>query len=73
MTDNNKQLTGILLFYYLMERFSMSVTDAYNDMKDHGQDMTEVEVMFLDIYDILSGENNMVANELRQKYVKEFV
>ena len=72
MSNNNVQLKGMLLFYYLMERFDMSVTDAWNDMKDHNQDMTEVEVMFLDIYDILSLDNNAIANELRKKHRKEF-
>ena len=71
--SRNVQLTGTLLLHYLMERFEMSVSQAYEDMKDHKQDLKEVEVLFLDIYDILSANGNATANELRQKHIKEFV
>ena len=73
MSDNNVQLTGILLFYYLMERFEMTASQAYEDMKEHTQDTKEVDLMFLDIYDMLSAEGNAIANKLRQKHIKEFV
>ena len=73
MSDNNVQLTGILLFYYLMERFEMTASQAYEDMKEHNQDTKEVDLMFLDIYDMLSAEGNAIANKLRQKHIKEFV
>ena len=73
MTDNNVQLTGRLLLCYFMERFEMTLSQAYEDMKEHDQDTTEVDLMFLDIYDMLSEDNNAIANELRQKHIKEFV
>ena len=73
MSDNNVQLTGRLLFFYLMERFNMTAPQAYVDMKDNNQDMKEVELMFLDIYDILAADNNATANELRKIHIKEFV
>jgi hypothetical protein len=73
MSDNNVQLTGILLFYYLMERFEMTASQAYEDMKEHTQDTKEVDLMFLDIYDMLSADGNAIANKLRQKHIKEFV
>ena len=73
MSDNNVQLTGILLFYYLMEHFEMTVSESYEDMKEHNQDMEEVELRFLDIYDMLSADGNAIANELRKKHIKEFV
>ena len=73
MSDNNVQLTGILLFYYLMERFEMTASQAYEDMKEHTQDTKEVDLMFLDIYDMLSAKGNAIANKLRQKHIKEFV
>ena len=73
MSDNNVQLTGRLLLCYLMERFEMSASQAYEDMIEHTQDTKEVDLMFLDIYDMLSTDSNQLANDLRQKYVKEFV
>ena len=73
MSDNNVQLTGRLLFFYLMERFEMTAPQAYVDMETNNQDMKDVDLMFLDIYDILTADNNATANDLRQKYVKEFV
>ena len=72
MSDNNVQLKGRLLFFYLMERFHMTAPQAYAEMELRNQDMKEVELMFLDIYDILSLDNNAIANELRQKHIKEF-
>ena len=73
MSDNNVQLTGILLFYYLIERFEMTASQAYEDMKEHTQDTKEVDLMFLDIYDMLSADSNQLANDIRQEYIKEFV
>ena len=73
MSDNNVQLKGRVLFFYLMERFKMTAPQAYVEMEESKQNMKEVELMFLDIYDILSADNNSTANELRQKYAKEFV
>ena len=73
MSDNNVQLKGRVLFFYLMERFKMTAPQAYVEMEERKQNMKEVELMFLDIYDILSADNNSTANELRQKYAKEFV
>ena len=73
MTDNNVQFKGRLLFFYLMERFEMTAPQAYVDMENNNQDMKEVDLMFLDIYDILSADGNATANELRQKHIKEFV
>ena len=71
--SRNVQLTGALLFYYLMNRFEMTASQAYEDMKEHGQDTTEVDLMFLDIHDMLLADGNAIANELRQKHIKEFV
>ena len=75
MSDNNVrwQFKGMMLFFYLMERFEMTASQAYEDMMEHNQDITDVELMFLDIYDILSADGNATANELRQKHIKEFV
>ena len=73
MSDNNVQLTGSLLFYYLMERFEMSASQAYEDMKEHNQDTKDVDLMLLGIYDMLSADGNAIANKLRQKHIKEFV
>ena len=73
MSNNNVQLKGRLLFLYLMERFNMTAPQAYVDMKDNNQDMKEVELMFLDIYDILSADNNATANELRKIHMEEYV
>ena len=73
MSDNNLQLTGRLLFFYLMERFEMTAPQAYVDMETNNQNMKDVDLMFLDIYDILSADGNATANELRQKHIKEFV
>ena len=73
MSDNNVQLTGRLLLCYLMERFEMSASQAYEDMIEHTQDTKEVDLMFLDIYDMLSADNNQLANDIRQEYIKEFV
>ena len=73
MSDNNLQLTGRLLFFYLMERFEMTAPQAYVDMETNNQNMKDVDLMFLDIYDILSADGNATANDLRQKHIKEFV
>ena len=73
MSNNNVQLTGRLLLCYLIERFEMTASQAYEDMKEHTQDTKEVDLMFLDIYDMLSAEGNAIANKLRQKHIKEFV
>ena len=73
MSNNNVQLKGRLLFLYLMERFNMTAPQAYVDMKDNNQDMKEVELMFLDIYDILSADGNATANELRKIHMEEYV
>ena len=73
MSDNNVQLEGRVLFFYLMERFKMTVPQAYVEMEERKQDMKDVELMFLDIYDILSADGNATVNELRQKHMKEFV
>ena len=73
MTDNNKQLEGRVLFFYLMERFKLTAPQAYVEMEGSKQNMKEVDLMFLDIYDILTADNNATANDLRQKYIKEFV
>ena len=73
MTDNNVQLTGRLLLCYLIERFEMTASQAYEDMKEHGQDTTEVDLMFLDIHDMLLADGNAIANKLREKHIKEFV
>ena len=56
-----------------MEHFEMTVSESYEDMKEHNQDMEEVELRFLDIYDMLSADGNAIANELRKKHIKEFV
>ena len=73
MSDNNVQLKGMMLFFYLMERFEMTASQAYEDMIEHDQDTKDVEIMFLDIYDMLSADGNAIANKLRQKHIKEFV
>ena len=73
MSDNNVQLTGSLLFYYLMERFEMTASQAYEDMTEHNQDTKDVDLMLLGIYDMLSADGNAIANKLRQKHIKEFV
>ena len=73
MSDNNVQLTGSLLFYYLMERIEMTASQAYEDMTEHNQDTKDVDLMLLGIYDMLSADGNAIANKLRQKHIKEFV
>ena len=73
MSDNNVQLKGRLLFFYLMERFHMTAPQAYAEMELRNQDMKEVELMFLDIYDILSADGNATANELRKIHMEEYV
>ena len=71
--SKNVQLKGRVLFFYLMERFKMTAPQAYVEMEERKQDMKDVELMFLDIYDILSADGNATVNELRQKHMKEFV
>ena len=73
MSDNTKQLTGFSLFMYLRKRFSMSVSDSYEEMIEHKQDTKDIELLFLDVYDMLSADGNAIANKLRQKHIKEFV
>ena len=73
MSDNTKQLTGFSLFMYLRKRFSMSVSDSYEEMIEHKQDTKDIELLFLDVYDMLSADGNSIANKLRQKHIKEFL
>ena len=73
MSDNTKQLTGFSLFMYLRKRFSMSVSDSYEEMIEHKQDTKDIALLFLDVYDMLSANGNAIANKLRQKHIKEFV
>ena len=39
----NKQLEGLELFVYLMDRFDSTPEEALATMKEHGQDTTTVE------------------------------
>ena len=39
----NKQLEGLELFVYLMDRFDSTPEEALATMKKHGQDTTEAE------------------------------
>ena len=39
----NKQLEGLELFVYLMDRFNSTPEEALQTMKDHNQDVTAVE------------------------------
>ena len=39
MSDNNVELKGIGLLYYLMKRFDMSYNEAVKEMIKHNQDM----------------------------------
>ena len=41
--DNNKELKGLELLYYLMKRFNMSYNDAIKEMKTHNQDMSFIK------------------------------
>ena len=51
----------------------MTAPEAYAEMEIRNQDMKEVEIMFLDIYDILSADGNATANELRKIHMEEYV
>ena len=51
----------------------MSVSDSYEEMIEHKQDTKDIELLFLDVYDMLSADGNAIANKLRQKHIKEFV
>ena len=39
MSDNNVELKGLDLLYYLMKRFDMTYNDAVDEMIEHNQDM----------------------------------
>ena len=39
MSDNNVELKGFELLYYLMKRFDMTYNDAVDEMIKHNQDM----------------------------------
>ena len=39
MSDNNVELKGLELLYYLMKRFNMSYNEGVNEMIKHNQDM----------------------------------
>ena len=43
MSDGNVQLKGLNLFVYLMERFNNTPEQALAEMKEHGQDVKDVE------------------------------
>ena len=76
MTDKksrNVQLTGIWQLMYLKDRFNCSVVEAYSDMVEHKQDVKDIELMFLEIYDFLSHKGNLAANEFRAKHIKEYI
>ena len=42
MTDNNTELTGNALLMYLMSRFNMTREEALRNMRQHGQDTTNL-------------------------------
>ena len=43
--SNNVQLTGITLFAYLVSHFKMTPDEAVAEMKEHGQDTKDAEMM----------------------------
>ena len=43
--SNNVQLTGITLFAYLVAHFKMTPDEAVAEMKEHGQDTKDAEMM----------------------------
>ena len=43
--SNNVQLTGITLFAYLVAHFKMTPDEAIAEMKEHGQDTKDAEMM----------------------------
>ena len=43
MSDGNVQLKGLNLFVYLMERFNNTPEQALAEMKEHEQDVKDVE------------------------------
>ena len=43
--SNNVQLTGITLFAYLVAHFKMTPDEAVAEMKEHGQDIKDAEMM----------------------------
>ena len=43
--SNNVQLTGITLFAYLVAHFKMTPDEAIIEMKEHGQDTKDAEIM----------------------------
>ena len=43
--SNNVQLTGITLFAYLVAHFKMTPDEAIIEMKEHGQDTKDAEMM----------------------------
>lgn len=43
--DNNVELKGLDLLYYLMKRFNMSYNDAIKEMEDHNQDVEQIKTL----------------------------
>ena len=43
MSGRNVQLKGLDMFVYFMEHFKMTPEEALQEMKDHNQDVTDVE------------------------------
>ena len=52
--DNNKELKGLELLYYLMKRFNMSYNDAIKEMKAQNQDMSFMKRYNLSLIQTLS-------------------
>ena len=43
MSSNTVQLKGLDMFLYFMEHFGMTPEEALKEMKDHNQDVKDVE------------------------------
>ena len=52
--DNNEELKGLELLYYLMKRFNMSYNDAIKEMKAQNQDMSFMKRYNLSLIQTLS-------------------
>ena len=62
MSGRNVQLEGITLFAYLVAHFKMTPDEAIIEMKEHGQDTKDAEMMAKEL-----NKNNETLTERKEQ------